>query len=167
VVVFDEDTGLATLAVGSRGTAARRLFSPQVAASCASPCRALGALRMLGGAYAGPLAAYKQRFPGLGPLSGVFVAETDTIARSFMGTFSALAERYGLYLIASGDLPAFKQSRAGADVRLFGDPDLRPRAALGVRGREPAGAQPGLHLGAHVRFVAAAPMCCATSWRPT
>lgn len=83
---------------------------------------------MLAGAYAGPLAAYKQRFPGLGPLSGVFVAETDTIARSFMGTFSALAERYGLYLIASGDLPAFKQSRAGADVRLFGDPDLRPRA---------------------------------------
>ncbi len=128
VVVFDEDTGLATLAVGSRGTAARRLFSPQAAASCASPCRALGALRMLGGAYAGPLAAYKQRFPGLGPLSGVFVAETDTIARSFMGTFSALAERHGLYLIASGDLPAFKQSRAGADVRLFGDPDLRPRA---------------------------------------
>ena len=40
------------------------------------------------------------------------MAETDTIARSFMGTFSALAERYGPYLIASGDLPAFKQSPA-------------------------------------------------------
>src|SRR5262249_24488742 len=77
--------------------------------------------------YAGPLAAYHLRFPGLGGLDQVFVAATDTVVRSFMGTFSALARRYGIYMIGSGDVAPFAQSSASPDVALFAHPDLRPR----------------------------------------
>jgi hypothetical protein len=62
-------------------------------------------------------------------LSRVFVATTDTTVRGFMGTFSSLAKRYGIYLIASGDLPPFVQSRRAADRRAFADPDLHPAPA--------------------------------------
>jgi hypothetical protein len=130
VVVFDEDTGLATIAIGSRGAAARKLFADPKPAACPSlgqPCAAVTALADITSAYAGPLAAYHLRFPGLAALDQGFVAATDTIARGFLGTFSSLAKRYRIYLIASGDLPSFTQSRAPADLALFSDPDLKPR----------------------------------------
>jgi hypothetical protein len=134
VVVFNEDIGLATLALGSRGAVARRLFARRGAAGCApqGPCGTLGALSVLTAAYAAPLAAYHVRFPALGGQSQTFVAATDTIVRSFMGTFSALAKRYQLYMIGSADVAPFRQSRVAADLRLFSDPDLRPRRSVYV-----------------------------------
>ena len=42
---------------------------------------------------------------------------------------SDAARRYGLYVIASGDLPAFRQSTAAADVRAFADPAVHARSA--------------------------------------
>ena len=56
----------------------------------------------------------------------MFVATTDTTLRGFLGTFSSLAKRYGIYLIGSGDLPSFVQSRSASDRRTFADPDLHP-----------------------------------------
>ncbi len=129
VVVFDEDTGLATLGIGSRGAAARALLADRSGGSCASPCKAVALLSVLSKAYARELRVLKPRYPSLGALTAPFVAATDTIVRGFLGTFSALARRYGLYMIASGDLPAFTQSRSALDVRQFADPDLRPRPA--------------------------------------
>ncbi len=126
VVVLDEDTGLATLAIGSRGAAARRLFDQSSGPSCTPDC-ALGSLTLLAQTYARPLSRYRSRFPGLGSRAGVFVAATDTIVRSFVSTFSGLSKRYGLYMIASGDLPPFHQSSAPSDVSAFGDPDQHPR----------------------------------------
>jgi hypothetical protein len=132
VVVFNEDIGLATLATGSRGAVAREFFARPDGPSCgtaAQPCGALGALASITAAYGGPLAVYRTRFPGMGGLSEGFVATTDTVVRSFMGTFSALARRHRLYMIGSGDLPSFTQSSAPADLLAFSDPDLHPRPA--------------------------------------
>lgn len=72
------------------------------------------------------MSAYSTRLRGFSGLSRVFVATTDTTVRGFLGTFSSFAKRYGIYLIGSGDLPPFRQSRAAADRRVFADPDLHP-----------------------------------------
>jgi hypothetical protein len=130
VVVFNEDVGLATLGIGSRGAAARRLFAHPAAASCpqlGEPCAALAALGSVTASYAVPLAAYHLRFPTFGGVDQAFVAATDTIVRGFLGTFSMLARRYHIYLIGSGDLTSFKQSTSPVDLAVFSDPDLNPR----------------------------------------
>lgn len=132
VVVFNEDIGLATLGTGSRGALARSLFTRPDGPACSSigagqPCGAIGALTLLDASYTGPLAAYKSRFGTLGGLDQAFVAGTDTIVRSFMGTFSALAKRYRIYMIGSGDVTPFTQSTRRADLAAFSDPDLHPR----------------------------------------
>ena len=126
VVVFNEDIGLATLGTGSRGAAARRLFTG-FCPGHGQPCGSLGALTLIDAAYHGPLSAYQARFGALTALGKGFVAGTDTVVRSFMGTFSTLAKRYNLYLIGSGDVPPFTQSSAPSDLAAFADPDLRPR----------------------------------------
>jgi hypothetical protein len=129
VVVFNEDIGLATLGIGSRGASARQLFARRGAVGCApqGPCGALGALALLDATYAAPLTAYHARFPTLGGQGQAFVGATDTIVRSFMGTFSALAKRYRLYMIGSADFAPFRQSRDRTDLARFSDPDLKPR----------------------------------------
>jgi hypothetical protein len=130
VVVFNEDIGLATLGIGSRGAAARSLFADPRPAACPSlgePCAAVAALTAVTSAYAIPLAAYHARFPTLGGLDQGFVAATDTIVRGFVGTFSALAKRYGIYMVGSGDLPPFTQSSSPSDIDVFADPDLKPK----------------------------------------
>src|SRR5437764_15009894 len=132
VVVFNEDIGLGALAIGSRGRVARDVIAHRGGPNCqagAEPCGVLGTISALTSAYARPVAAYRQRFGSLPGLSSVFIAATDTTVRGFLGTFSSLAKRYGVYLIGSGDLPAFRQSRAAADRRMFADPDLRPAPA--------------------------------------
>ena len=129
VVVFNEDIGLATLGIGSRGAVARGVFAHGGAPSCTGRCGSLGALSALTSAYAGPLHAYQRRFGGLSGLREGFVAATDTVVRGFMGTFASIAKRYGLYMIASADVPPFEQSSHAADVAAFADPDLHPRPA--------------------------------------
>ena len=132
VVVFNEDVGLATMGIGSRGTVARDVIAHRGGPHCvagAEPCGALGAISALTSAYGRQVGAYSSRLSGFAGLSRVFVATTDTTVRGFLGTFSNLAKRYGIYLIGSGDLPAFRQSRAAADRRVFADPDLHPAPA--------------------------------------
>lgn len=131
VVVFNEDIGLATLAIGSRGTRGRALFTLRTGGcgTTGAACGAIGALGLITSAYAGPVAAYARRFTGFTGLSRGFVAATDTIVRSFMATFSAEAKRYGLYMIGSADIAPFTQSRAPSDLATFSDPDLHPRPA--------------------------------------
>jgi hypothetical protein len=129
VVVFNEDIGLATAAIGTRGAAARELFDQRQNPSCENqgePCDTLAALGALTAAYAGPLADYHARFPEMSGLGQVFAGATDTVVRAFMGTFSSLAKRYGIYLIGSADLPPFKQSSNRLDISVFSDPDLHP-----------------------------------------
>jgi hypothetical protein len=133
VVAFNEDVGLMTLATGTRGAAARALFSrPLPTLSCepqGQPCGTLAALAAANAGYAGQLAAYRARFPTISALSGAFVAATDTFARGWMQTFSDMARRYGVYILGSNDQAPFRESTSPADITVFADPDLpRPRS---------------------------------------
>ena len=132
VVAFNEDVGLATIATGSRGAAAREIAgNPTFRPSCESqgiPCGVAAALAALDEGYARQLAFYRARFPELSPVSGVFVAATDTFARGFMQTFSDMARRYGIYILGSNDQPTFTESTDPADITALADPDL-PRPA--------------------------------------
>ncbi|GAC1325052.1 MAG: hypothetical protein NVSMB25_23160 [Thermoleophilaceae bacterium] len=128
VVAFNEDVGLATIATGSRGAAARTIAAdPRAAPSCESqgiPCGTLAALGALKAGYSRQLAAYRAMFPGLGPLSGVFVAATDTFVRGFMQTFSDMARRYHVYILGSNNQATFRESTDPQEITLFSDPDL-------------------------------------------
>jgi hypothetical protein len=127
VVSFNEDVGLATLATGTRGAAARKLFGEGSSLGCEgkpAPCGALGGLAAITAAYAPQLAAYQARFPAMTGVSQAFVAATDTLVRSFMGTFSLMARRYGIYIVGSTDVAPFTQSTNPLDVATFHDPDL-------------------------------------------
>jgi hypothetical protein len=127
VVSFNEDTGLETIATGTRGEAARRIFAEPGSAGCegqAAPCGALAALASITAAYSPQLAAYQSRFPTGSSPSEAFLAATDTLVRSFMGTFSMIAKRYKIYILGSVDVPPFEQSTSAADIATFRDPDL-------------------------------------------
>lgn len=126
VVVFNEAVGLATLATGSRGAGAREAFAHRGSAGCENqgqPCGALGALTAIMAAYAPQVAAYKSRFPSLGPLTGTWVAATDTLVRAFMQTFSDMAHRYRIYIAGSNFQAQFRESTDPNDIALFHDPD--------------------------------------------
>jgi len=129
VVAFNEDVGLMTIATGTRGAAARRLFGGPGGPSCegqGAPCATLAALAAVTAAYGPQIAAYHQRFPAMGSVSQAFVGATDTMVRSFMTTFSDMAKRYGIYILGSNDQAPFEQSTSPADIALFSDPD-QPR----------------------------------------
>lgn len=128
VVVFNEDIGLAAMGIGTRGRIARDVIAHRGGPHCggAEPCGALGAIGALINAYGGPISAYSKRLPAFAGLSRVFVATTDTTVRGFLGTFAHLAKRYHVYLVGSGDVPPFVQSRRAVDRRAFADPDVRP-----------------------------------------
>jgi hypothetical protein len=136
LVAFNEDIGLMTLATGSRGAQARALFAdPGRAPSCESqglPCGAAAALAAVSAGYAPQLAAYRARFPALNPISGTFVAATDTFVRGFMQTFSDIAKRYGIYILGSSDQAPFRESTDPSDIQTFHDPDLPPPRSVYV-----------------------------------
>ena len=91
VVAFTEDVGLATIATGSRGQAARDLLStPGGVPGCEgqpAPCGAARALLTINAAYHQQNGAYRARFPQMGPIEQGFVAPTDTFARGWMQVF--------------------------------------------------------------------------------
>jgi hypothetical protein len=135
VVAFNEDIGLATIAIGTRGAAARDLFGQPGSPGCESqgaPCATVAALGAVTAAYGPQIAAYHARFPGLSSISQAFVGATDTLVRGFMGTFSGLARRYGIYIAGSTDVAPFAQSSSAADVALFHDPDQPAPASVYV-----------------------------------
>jgi hypothetical protein len=135
LVVFGEDAGLITTAIGSRGRRARALVEdPASDAACRGkgfPCVTTALLGSLGDGYARQVAYYKARFPDLGSTSGLFVAATDTYARGFMATFSDLARRYGIYVVAANDQAPFRETRDPTAIRALADPDRpRPRSVF-------------------------------------
>ena len=125
LVVFDEDVGLETLAIGPRAAAARALLTHGVPA-CAGklfPCATLATLTALDGGYGRALTYLDKRFPSLsGQLGRAFVAATDTFARVFMGTMASEAERYRIYVVASNTQAPFALTRNPAAVQALRDP---------------------------------------------
>lgn len=122
VVVFDENAGILAAASGPRGARARRVAAnPAADTKCtgqAFPCRTLNLLTTLGDAYAPERRYYEARKLGnLGAPSAPFTLATDTIARTFMRSFSDAARRHKLYVIAANMQSPFVQTRARAAVR--------------------------------------------------
>lgn len=125
LVVFDEDIGLETIAIGPRGAAARALLRSGVT-SCHGqpfPCRTLATLSAINGGYGSALNYLERRFPKLGGTLGrSFVAATDDFVRVFMTTMAGIARRYGVYVIASNTQAPFRVTRNPAAVLALRNP---------------------------------------------
>lgn len=127
VVALNEDVGLMTIATGTRGAAARELFGPGRVPGCeqqGAPCSTVAALGAVSAGYARELALYRKRFPRMSPISGAFVAATDTFARGWMQVFSDMARRYGVYVLGSNNQAPFRESTDPAEIATLADPDL-------------------------------------------
>ncbi|TXI00692.1 MAG: hypothetical protein E6Q76_18065, partial [Rhizobium sp.] len=126
LVVFNEDIGLSTIALGTRGAAVRAQAGTPLRGPLGDqvPLGILGALGILNGTYGTQVAAYQVMFPGIDPRKEVFVGATDTFARAFSQTFSDIARDYGVYVVASNNMARYHASRSPADIAIFKDPDL-------------------------------------------
>jgi hypothetical protein len=125
LVVFDEDVGLETLAIGPRGKSARNVLRNGTR-SCQGkpfPCRTLAALSALDDGYGRALKYLEARFPHLSQQLGrSFVAATDEFARVFMGTMAATARRHHVYVAASNSQAPFALTRNPQAVAALRDP---------------------------------------------
>ncbi|HVW81311.1 MAG TPA: hypothetical protein VHB69_10285 [Mycobacteriales bacterium] len=126
LVVFNEDIGLMTLATGSRGALVRAQEGTPLRAPAgdAEPVGAAVALGELNAAYAPQVAAYQAMFGPIDPRKEVLVAETDTMVRAFDLTFSNLAKRFGVYVVASNNQARYRETHSALLVRTFGDPSI-------------------------------------------
>lgn len=126
LVVFNEDIGLMTLAVGRRGATVRaEAASPlRAPAPDVAPLGAAAALGQLNAAYAPQVAAYQARFGPVDPRKQVLLAATDTFVRAFSQTFSDIARDYGVYVVAANNMAAYRASTDPADLALFADPEV-------------------------------------------
>ena len=93
VVVFDEDIGLETIAVGPRGAGARALL--RHGNGCTGDlCLTLATLGDINTGYGPALTYLQRRFPKLSvQLGRGFVAATDTFVRVFMTTMAISSPR--------------------------------------------------------------------------
>jgi hypothetical protein len=125
LVVFDEDVGLETIAIGPRGRSARALLRDGVP-SCAGqqfPCATLATLSAINNGYAPALTFLDRRFATLGGQVGrSFVAATDEFVRVFMTTMANVARRYHVYVIASNTQAPFRLTRDRAAVTALRNP---------------------------------------------
>jgi hypothetical protein len=124
LVVFDEDVGLETIAIGARGAAARALLTHGDYGCGATPlCPTLTTLTAIDAGYGKALSYLEPRFPKLcAQLGRGFVAATDEFVRVFMTTMAEAARRYGIYVIASNTQAPFRLTRARAAVAALTDP---------------------------------------------
>jgi hypothetical protein len=131
LVVFPEDVGLETIALGVRGEAARVQANTKMRAPAGdSGTAGIGAaLLSLNAAYAPQVAAYQVRFGGVDPRKQVLLAATDTFARAFSQTFSDIARDYGVYVVAANNQAPYRETHNPLEVKLFGDPTQRGNVA--------------------------------------
>ena len=122
LVVFDEDIGLETIAVGPRGAAARARLRRGDGCS-GDLCLTLATLADINTGYGRALTYLQSRYPPLGrQLGRGFVAATDTFVRVFMTTMAGEARRHHLYVVASNTQAPFALTRNPAAVAALRDP---------------------------------------------
>jgi glycerophosphoryl diester phosphodiesterase len=126
LVVYNEDIGLMTLAIGTRGRLVREQAATPLRAPAGeqAPLGVAGALGLINAAYAPQVLAYQTMFGPIDPRKQMFVAATDTFARAYSQTFSDIARDYGVYVVASNNMTRYRASQDPADIALFKDPDL-------------------------------------------
>jgi hypothetical protein len=124
LVVFDEDIGLETIAIGPRGAPARAVLrSGSPSCHRAALCPTLATLGALARGYRRALAYLDPRFPRLThELGATFVAATDQFVRVFMTTMARAALRYGVYIIASNTQAHFRLTHRTAAISALADP---------------------------------------------
>jgi hypothetical protein len=124
LVVFDEDIGLETIAIGPRGAAARaELHSGSPSCHVVALCPTLRTLAALAGGYRRALGYLDPHFPRLkAELGNTFIAATDEFVRVFMTTMARVARRYRVYVIASNTQARFRVSRSSSAIRALADP---------------------------------------------
>jgi hypothetical protein len=134
LVVFNEDIGLMTLATGARGKTVRQQAEDAIRAPAGDgePVSAGAALAELNAQYSPQVSAYQAMYGPIDPRKQVFVAATDTFARAFSITFSRLARRYGVYVVAANNQPRYRETHQADEVEEFGDPALVHRKAAFV-----------------------------------
>jgi hypothetical protein len=122
LVVFDEDIGLETIAIGPRGAAARTLL--RRGNGCTGDlCLTLATLAAVDTGYGRALTYLQARHPQLAhQLGRGFVAATDTFVRVFMTTMATEARRHGIYIVASNTQAPFALTRNPAAVAALHDP---------------------------------------------
>ncbi|MFY9587531.1 MAG: hypothetical protein WAT66_08765 [Actinomycetota bacterium] len=128
VVVLNEDIGLATLGVGTRGLGARTIATLPVK-NPQNLAGAIAALGSVGAGYAAQVAYYALKEPQTGAQRLILAGATDTFVRAFMQTFSDLARKYDVYIVASNNQPEFREVRVADEPAAAAliDPDLLPR----------------------------------------
>ncbi len=127
IVVYTEDGGLPTIALGQRGSTVRaQAHSPLRAVSEAIPLGIAGALGQLNIAYGPQVSAYQAMFGPIDPRKELFVAATDTFVRAVNITFSEIAKDYGVYVVISNNQAPYRETHNPAEVALFADPAVQP-----------------------------------------
>ena len=151
VVVFDEDTGLATLALGSRGALARGAVRPAPRARLRAggqPCGALGALALL----ERRLRRAARRLPPahVGASARSTGCASPRPTRSSAAFWPRSPPRPGATASTWSPRPTcrrFASRRDPSDLRPVRRPRPESAPQLGVRRHRAAGLQRGLHLG--------------------
>ena len=129
LVVFNEDTGLATLALGTAGIGVRALatgpkpLSPQISDATGAPPYAAAALLAAAAGHARALASYRALFPTEDPRRAILTAATDTFVRTFMTTFSRIARDFDLYVVSANNQANFAESANPVDIATLWNPD--------------------------------------------
>lgn len=134
LVVFPEDFGLLSFAIGSRGMAARTLAGSAARAPAPRspiPLGAAAGLTAIESSYTVPAAFYRALFPDAHPRAMPFLAATDTIVRGFAEPLAKAAVEHGITIVASANVAPFTWSQDPADVAALSDPDLAPAYASG------------------------------------
>ena len=122
LVVFDEDIGLETIAIGPRGAAARALLRHGDGCS-GQLCLTLATLADINTGYGRALTYLQGRHPALAAQLGRgFVAATDTFVRVFMTTMAGEALRHHLYIVASNTQAPFALTHDAAAVAALRNP---------------------------------------------
>jgi hypothetical protein len=133
IVVLNEDVGLATLGLGTRGLGARTI----AASPLKDPQNLLGAIAAfaaVGAAYSPQIAYYAAREPETSAMRLILAAATDTFVRALMQTFSDLARKYGVYIVAANNQAEFNEVRIADEptAAVLIDPDLATRYTRGT-----------------------------------
>lgn len=123
LVVFPEIVGLLVTAIGDRGQALRRRAAEPVAApEDGMPIALAEAMAGLTEASADRIEAYVARFGSIDQRSALFLASTDTGARAFSQTFSAIARDHGIWVVAGSYQAPYAETRDRYEVASFGIP---------------------------------------------
>jgi hypothetical protein len=111
VVLFPESMGLQMLLIGDKAHRARQLEqSSQALTSMVSQADAA-------------FQYYGEKFPDTPITNRFLLALTDSVVRATYDTFGQIADRYGIFVSVSVNLPTFEKTTDPAIVERLGDPD--------------------------------------------